>query len=268
MKKPRLLFAGFTTVDFINKKKCEGGAAAVSSMNASFLGYRSSLLSVLSKDKLGQWYKNKLRNARVDLSLCLSNAPSLPTCVINKVDMKGSERIWRDNGSLPYFEKIKINKSNLNQFDYVFLCNTPFDLLKKIAAYNLKKNIVYVPGPQIVLKKNSILPELYKKSVLVFGNEEESRLIFRSRPFSYNVETVIITKGQKGGTVFSKAGKSIRYSAISANGLVDTTGAGDAFTLGFSLEIIKSNSVRQAIIAGKQLALSVIKKKGGLLFSR
>lgn len=260
----KILFAGYATIDLIGGKFHLGGAAGVMSVNASFLGVKSSLLTVLAKDKHGDFYIKNLKKARVDFSLSYLDATNLPTCVINRAHDFGSKRDWSDNGANKYLKQIKVTKKDLSRFDAVFLANCN-PVLAETVARNKPDNLFYIPGPQSVLQKNYIKEEVLKRARIVFGNEEEAPFIFEKQPFKLGVKTVVITRGKNGGTVFLNTSERIDFNASGTDKVIDSTGAGDNFALGFGIRILDGKSIQYAIEYGKKLAARVIEREGGLL---
>lgn len=261
----RLAFAGYATVDIIENKRYFGGAAGTMSINAAYLGIRSFLISILSNDTSEQWYKKRLARAEVDTSFCI-DAPHLPTCIIQNPYGKGSERIWSDNGANNFISTLIINTAIVNKFDGVFVVNSHPDLGEKIAQFS-KRTLYYIPGPQALIQKGYIREKILSKSRIVFGNEEEAPFIFDKKPFSSGVEMVVITHGKKGGEIFLRNGHIIQFEAPEVKKVIDTTGAGDSFALGFVLGILDNKTLDDAVINGKKLAKKVLAQKGGLIFT-
>jgi len=261
----KILFVGFATLDFIKGKRSLGGAAGIMSYNATYFSVNPYLLTVLSKDHFGKFYTEELVKAGVNLKYCNFDSPSIPTCIIDDVHGNGSERIWRDNNSLPFFDKLSYDKIPINQFDSIFLCNALPTVALRIAAGCKSRKIIYIPGPQTVIKPNYIKKAILSKTNIIIGNGEEAHFILRSRPFASGVKMMVITKGEKGGDIYFKNGKKINFDAPSIKKAVDTTGAGDNFSLGFSLALLKNKSVYLAIEFGKKLAKLTLSQKGGIL---
>lgn len=261
----KILFAGYATLDIIDNKLYLGGAAGAMSINASFLGVKSYLLAILAKDINGEFYLEKLKKAGVDVSLCVF-APKLPTCIIKNPHGQGSKRIWSDNGANNYLSKLVVNKKKLKQFAGVFLANCHPIPAEKVAENN-PANLFYIPGPQTILKRNYIKSSILKKTRIVFGNEEETPFIFAKKPFLKGVETVVETRGKEGGAIFLKDGKKIKFNPPEIKKIIDATGAGDSFALGFGLAILNGKSVNKAVSQGKQLAKKALLQKGGLIFT-
>lgn len=261
----KILFAGYATVDLIENKPHIGGAAGIMAMNAQALGIDSSLMAPLSDDKNGKWYQGQLIKRSVDMSLSNFDSPHLPTCVITDPHGQGSTRKWKDNGANSYLEKINVDRNKLNQFDAIFLANCNPLLAEKIAI-EAPHNLFYIPGPQAVLQKNYLRETIVKKSALIFANDEEAPFVWKLKPFNDSiVEYFIVTEGKKGGCIYGKDGSATRYSADSVTNIVDTTGGGDAFALGFALSYLKKEPITASSGAGIELAQRVLAQYGALL---
>ncbi len=259
-----LLFAGYATMDIIEGEQSYGGAAAVMAMNARSLGHKASLLSVLAKDRNGLQYAHELRARGVDLNLSYREAPFLPTCTITHPHGTGSLREWDDHGANACIGLIGLTSEDLGRFRAVFLANAHPALVEKVASLK-PQNLVYIPGPQIVLKKDYLSKRALNNSRIIFANEEEASLVLEKEPFGGQADYVVVTKGKKGGTVLHRSSKPHDFIADNMPGAVDATGAGDIFALGFSLSILKRKPVSEAILESKELVKRIMYKKGGLL---
>ena len=89
--------------------------------------------------------------------------------------------------------------------------------------------------------------------------------MWNAHPFENGVQIVVNTKGSKGGVVHLPNTIEHRYRPLRTGQVVDTTGAGDAWALGFVWEWLQSQNVRQAIQSAKKLAGKSIQIRGGLL---
>lgn len=260
-----IAFAGYATADIIENEMYLGGAAGMMSINAPYLGVYSSLLAPLGKDTYGKLYQKHLHKNKVNTSLCFL-VPHLPICVIENVFGAGSNRQWNDNGANKYISKIKLDQKTIQSFDGVFLANSHPLLAEKVAEYS-PDNLFYIPGPQVVKQKDYVRISILKKTRVVFGNEEEAPFIFDKKPFLLGVEIVVITYGKKGGEIFLHNGRTIKFDAPKVKKVTDTTGAGDAFALGFGFGILDRKTVADAIAGGKKLVKKTLTQEGGLIFT-
>lgn len=254
-----VLFVGYATVDIIEKKWYAGGAAGAMAIATSGLGVRAHLLAPLADDAYGRFYQRILEAASVDYSLC-PTVSHLPTCYISDPLAAGSRRRWSDHGANRHLKRIVISGAAIQSFDAVFIVNSYPDLGEQIAVAQ-PQYVFYIPGPQAVLQSGYVRERILQKSRVVLGNEEEAPYIFEKKPFAYGVKIVIITHGSRGGKVFVSDGKTIPFRPPLVKKVTDTTGAGDAFALGFGLALLDKQSVQQAISNGKKLVQKTLLKK-------
>lgn len=255
-------FVGFATVDYIDGAIFPGGAAGALAINAKKHSIESHLITILSNDKNGIWYKNILDSKQIIYSHSFLHAPSLPTCVISTKAVNESKRVWNDNGALNYQSQIIVSPDYINSFELVFLANCPQILGEHIAHQVTSRKIVYIPGPQVVKNSTLIREEILNKTLYIFANEEEWPIINQVKPLQYGLEACIHTKGQYGCSVYTNK-VTYSYKATSTK-VVDTTGAGDNFALGFSLSYYTYQSISKAVKQGNLYASTVIAHKGNV----
>lgn len=260
----KALFVGYATIDFIEGRPHPGGAGGAMSINAAGIGVESALFAPLSQDQYGKFYTDILKKAKVDTTLCSREAPSLPTCTVVDTLGLGSTRKWVANGAQEVFERQTVTADQLAGFDAIFLCNAPKKVAETVAQAVTKRTLIYIPGPVTTSQPGWVSPKVLEKTQLVFGNIEESPFIEAANPFRHGVALFIATAGKDGGTVHTRQGK-IPFAADPDVHVVDATGAGDSFCLGFSLEWKESGDILAAISAGKRLAARCLKQEGCVL---
>lgn len=261
----RILFVGYAVIDLIDGKTFSGGAGGSMSLNAATLGFSSSFFGPLSAEKQGRWYQQRLSEAGVDFSLCDMRAPALPLCEIVDKFGHGSTRRWEDRGAYAHFVDMPLRAQDLDAFDRIFLCNAPPEIGERISALMTERKLWYIPGPKSVTVPNWIRSTILQKTEIAFANEEEFPFLLEQNPFFCGVRMIAATRGAKGGAVLMPDGKKFFYRPVRNVHVVDTTGAGDAWALGFATEWMRSKSVRSAINTAKQLAARCIQIQGGLL---
>ncbi len=92
------------------------------------------------------------------------------------------------------------------------------------------------------------------------GEETEIRPLFE-RLMKYKPKVLVITDGEKGA--YAAKGDSIFYVATQAKEVIDTVGAGDAFSSGFLAAYLEFFDVKRSIAWGILNSASVISVEGG-----
>lgn len=107
----------------------------------------------------------------------------------------------------------------------------------------------------------------HKESV----NDELMKLLF-AKHCRNRKKVAVITNGSLSIDVYSRneyddriEKSSFKVAKISANKLIDTTGAGDAFVAGFCYEYLRNNSIGNCVKSGIEVAARKISIVGGSL---
>lgn len=276
----KLLFVGFATIDLIDEQQYLGGAAGAMSVNAAKLGHESWLLAPVSDDALGQWYRQELSQAGVQLAVSSLVAPGMPSCEITDPLGAGSTRVWHDNGALAFFPELASQLTGIEGFDAILLCNAPADVCRQVASqlpppfdgpsddlmrYNPSRPLFYIPGPRSVADPAVVAAEVLAKASIVFGNDEEAPSIWHAQPFSSGVPVVCITAGAAGVSISTHNGEVHSFQVPQVSRVLDTTGAGDTWSLGFTTHWISGHTIVESVQYANRLAAVCIQHHGALL---
>jgi len=116
------------------------------------------------------------------------------------------------------------------------------DLVARMVEYakifkRFKIPYIFDPGQQITSFSPKELNLAVKSAKVLIGNDYEIELILKKlglkRPvLAKIVETLVITKGDKGSEIYNQ-GKKLTIPAAKPKSVLDPTGAGDAYRAGF-----------------------------------
>jgi sugar/nucleoside kinase (ribokinase family) len=101
---------------------------------------------------------------------------------------------------------------------------------------------------------------------LIFSGDQLSEAEAAQRFVDWGASIGIITRGEHGSLVFTKA-KEYRVPPIPGN-VVDVTGGGDSYIAGFLAEFLKTHDPWLSGVFASAVALCVIEKTGGVSASR
>jgi sugar/nucleoside kinase (ribokinase family) len=156
-------------------------------------------------------------------------------------------------------------KELIKRASVVYLGRTYLNLQKKVVKSCRNKLVVYNPGYGVYDFKN--IPQAFRDvlartSVLVINQHELAHL--NSLGFKVSSvsgpQAVIITKGVKGCSVYSKTMEV--DIGVYKTGVVDASGAGDAFNAGFIAAQVKGRDIYESVKFGNATASFIVEAWG------
>ncbi|WP_413990965.1 PfkB family carbohydrate kinase [Labrys okinawensis] len=264
-----------------------GGAGLNLAVGLARLGLDSALLSRVGADRWGYRLLRYLRDRHVRLI----NTPN--------VDSTGSATSRRVHGEPSYIFSGDLRRRRyiigpearavLDQAAAVAVNSYPFenaahaaDLAARLAA---APGLVFIdPNPRLDLI-NDIRPvregiaEVVGHADLVKLSEEDATLIFGTTGreavnalFGWSVDTIVLTQGRKGATLFSRSGLMVKVPVSQCDQpVVDTMGAGDATLASLIASCLERGMPRDAegwgacLERAMQVAAATCRSEGGEL---
>ena len=261
-----------------------GGVAANVAHGLTRLGHTAGCYSNVGQDEIGDWIKDEFKQANVPTQF-------LYTDVTAKTDLSALI-VMTQNGERTIFhnrdanEKLEIVDKKFAHTKWVFLSalNGPWkENLKKILALKQKYGFLLAFNPgQHNLREDAILIReiITHTDVLLLNKDEAIELITNNdRTLStkqledetqllqilhmWGARIIGMTDGKRGAWSFD--GKQYWYCPIyTVHGVVDSTGAGDAFGSGFFAAILESKTIDQGLIYGIANSGSVVGSYGAI----
>jgi fructokinase len=271
---------------------CLGGGACNVAVGTSRLGLRVAALANLSADDDGQWAAKILKKEKVETSL-LSFDKLLPIgfsfVIIDKA--KGDHTLFSYRGAN---DNLKIKLPAKIGAHWLYLAslsgkNWPKQLLQVTQICQAQKiKLAFNPGALQIEAGLAKLKNILKLTQVLLVNKSEATKLVQSKTpriskrenlsvkdllrtlYSFGPKIVVITEGKAGAQAYD--GKRVLSSPARVNiKVVDTTGAGDAFSSGFLTSLIFQKLLPRALENGIKNGESVITKIGaqaGLLYKK
>lgn len=253
-----------------------GGGGVNVAVGATRLGLRTAVFGKIGNNSFKEMILKKLADKKVSTELCQ----------IEDDYYKISSIILTDEG-----ERTLINYETPSHMLKSFLLhkglkaskNIYFSTLVDLDLDEKRKMISYLKGDETltfvnlsiidcrgsIIKLQKIFDAL---DVLIVNTHEYSELIKKryeeinfkkldiNLPYLKN-RIVIITDAERGSYGYSK-GKKFYQEAIKPKKIIDTTGAGDAYTAGFIAQYIKSGDVESSMLQGAKYATEKLGRIG------
>ena len=156
------------------------------------------------------------------------------------------------------------------QKDWGIICPSNLDDMKIHPRIYQEKGVRYIydPSQQIpVLGKDDMLAAI-KGAYLLAGNDYEIQLIQNSTGLnkkellSLTTAGIITTLGEKGSLVTHKDGQEVHVGVVKVKGIVDPTGAGDAYRAGLLKGLCQGFDLVESAKLGATCAAYCIEEYG------
>jgi len=241
-------------------KLLSGGAAANTAHACAKLGLRSSFLGKLGgKDAFSRKIVDDFKESNVNISLLkFSNTHGTGSAYV-ALDKEGDRRIYAHSGAANLLSKEDIVEKELIQAKIIYLSSLknlePFVEAATIAREN-KIPVILNPGMLIIDQGLENIKILLENIDILILSQKEFQTLFKIKKNDFNeeyikndllylaslgIQVIIITLGKKGA-LLSKEKNLELIPPIEVSQVIDTTGAGDAFSAGFIYGLVQNLS--------------------------
>jgi len=260
-------------------QKCFGGAPANYAIACARLGAKVSLLTKISKDNFGEFLIETLKKEKVDVSY-VKRTSKKTTLAFVALDEKGKPDFifYRDNTADTNIRKNDIKEDLFKKAKIFHFCSLSLTVnpVRSALFYALelakKYKLIVSFDPNLrpaLMKKDTLfwVKKALKYTDLFLPSEEEMFLITQKRNLdeavkSLRIEKIIVTRGEKGAILYEK-NKKVSFKGFKVK-VLDTTGAGDAFSAGISVGILKKYKGKKLLKFANAVAAISVQKIGAI----
>lgn len=250
--------------------KNPGGAPANVAITNQRLGGKSLFITKLGNDSFGDFLFDILKEAGIDTSLVFrsNDYQTSLAFVALKADGNRDFTFYRSNASDLNITPEEIDETIFKKHDILHFCSV--DLVESKTKYAHDKAIAYAMKHDLIISfdpnlrfplwkdpqalKTTVLSYLSKADIIKISDDELSFLTDSKNEnkaikhlFKERTKLVLLTKGSKGATLYSRVGQVISLPSV-AKRVVDTTGAGDAFIGAFLNQLLKNHITTQTLL--------------------
>jgi ribokinase len=235
-------------------KRTPGGAAANTAVGLARLGLKAGYLGKTSDDRNGGILINEFAREKVDTTRIIVSKSGRTGVIMGYIDKKGQRALYALPGinDAVKIQEIDIEYATSANFLHLtpFVGEKPFETQKQLVELvsRSKTKISFDPGDLYARKGLSALKPMIGKSFLVSLTEKELKLLTgrnycKGSEILLNVgaQIVAVKRGGKGCYVSNREeNHTIKPFRVK---VVDTTGAGEAFSAGFLYGLVKNLSL-------------------------
>jgi ribokinase len=249
-----------------------GGSAANTVVGLAKLGLNTGYIGKVAEDREGKLLVDEFKREGVDTEGITVAKHGRSGVVMGYVDPKGERALYVDPGVNDTIDFREINPDYVGQTKFLhltsFVGEKSFDAQKKLVR-KLPENVKvsFDPGNLYARKSFKLLKPIITKTFVMLPNGSELTLLTGENYkkgaellIKNGVSVVAVKLGEKGCYVTN--GKESHLVKPYPVKVVDTTGAGDAFSAGFLYGLIKGKNIRSCGKLGNLVASYCIRKVG------
>jgi ribokinase len=229
---------------------------------------KSGFIGVVGDDSEGRFLLEDLRKENVDTSRVITTKTHPTGQVYVALDKEGRRMMFAYSGAANELSEEHINKDYISSSKFLHIADLksiePLEAAAKVAQ-NVETRVSINPGELIAVQGFDKIKKLLSNTDVFVSSRGELKQIFGSENIEFAVrkllksgpEVVVVTLGSEGCMITDSSLKVDRVSAFKST-VVDTTGAGDAFSAGLLTALVEGRSlVKAAEFANAVAAIKV-----------
>ena len=238
-----------------------GGAAANTAYACGKLGLSTAFIGKLGKtDIFSNKIINDFKEASVETNLIkFSNVYKTGSAYV-ALDKNGERRIYAHSGAANYLTTSDLSEKEIVDTKLIFLSSLRnIEPLLHAAKIGKNRNIPVIlnPGMLIIDQGFDSIKKLLENINVLILSQKEFKTLFNSKEeilsetsikesskalFDLNIEVIVVTLGKRGAYLLTPQ-YNILIQPLKLAKILDTTGAGDAFSAGFIFGLIQNLSL-------------------------
>lgn len=245
-----------------------GGGGSNTAAGFARLGYSVGVVTETGKDSWTQLVLNNLSRHNVKTDFVVKEKKEQTGGSIILIGQDGGRTILVHRGASSMLDPHDIPQERLVASDWIHLASiagqgktlqTIFETIRNQGRNNLSWNPG--KGELKLLAEGVVEVSTLPCRVLLVNRREWESLAPVQDQLRSHVEQIVVTAGGEGGQVFQKNGSDLHFSSQSTE-VVDETGAGDSFAVGYVTGLLSDKSPEEAARWGVANATSVISQVG------
>lgn len=261
-----------------------GGAAANTAYACAKIGLASAFLGKLGEnDVFGRKIIEDFNEVKVNTALIKYSKKYGTGSAFVALNKKGDRRIYAHSGAANYLSKKDVLEQELKATKVIFLSSLKnLDPFIEATTIGRKNNITVILNPGMLIIDQgleNITKLLEKIDIFILSQREFTTLLNITKELDEKIivekaksllecgiKVLVITMGEKGAFLLTDK-ESELISSAKVNQVIDTTGAGDAFSAGFIYGYVKNLSyafedLKRNVKIGNLVAGKCIQKLG------
>jgi sugar/nucleoside kinase (ribokinase family) len=260
-----------------------GGSVANTVAGFANLGGSAAYIGRVKADQLGEIFVHDMRSLGVDIRLqpAADGAPTARCHVLISPD--GQRTMQTYLGACTELGEGDVTETTVGKPGVILLEGYVWDIAEGPALAAAAIKIAKANGSSVALSlSDSFCVERHRDAFhaavrngvdIVVADEDEVNALLQTESFEDTTRKLAdydnlfaMTRSEKGSVIMHK-GETVIQPATPVETIVDTTGAGDAYTAGFLYGLTSDKSLQECAKLGTYCATNVIQQVGGRIES-
>jgi len=255
-----------------------GGGAANVAIGVQEHGYKTAIVGKIGENQFKDLILKHLKDHNISSALCDRDKDYIKISSI-LLSPEGERTIIHYETPHEHIFSCETDLKKIEESKIVYLSNlwrVPLDERKRLLSFAQSKNILTIMNLGIADCRRSLVQIeqlLFHTDILILNTHEFAEMIkvpFQKINFRDTIVhlfaplkslIVIVTDGKNGAFAY-KNNKVIHEPAHEVKKIVDTTGAGDAFSAGFIAGYLEKSTIEYALHLGSKHGAKIIQKIG------
>lgn len=249
-----------------------GGASANTASVVAALGGKAGYFGKVGMDTTGDLFLAAFRRVGVDLCCRATDHQATPsaTCMILLAEDGDRSMVYNPGGAENFmasdFKNFDFSSSDFFLIESQLLSSArAAPILRRAVEQAQGKTRVVINLQEIQNRQpfQSLLPWIASHADILIGNEAEHAAIEQLIKLPQAPGQILVkTKGSDGAEAWSDAAH-YRVPASKPEKIVDTVGAGDAFSAGFLFALSQGRDIEASLTCGSRVASTMLGESGG-----
>lgn len=260
-----------------------GGSVANTVAGFANLGGSAAYIGRVKADQLGEIFVHDMRSLGVDIRLqpAADGAPTARCHVLISPD--GQRTMQTYLGACTELGEADVTETTVGKPGVILLEGYVWDIAEGPALAAAAIKIAKANGSSVALSlSDSFCVERHRDAFhaavrngvdIVVADEDEVNALLQTESFEDTTRKLAdydnlfaMTRSEKGSVIMHK-GETVIQPATPVETIIDTTGAGDAYTAGFLYGLTSDESLQECAKLGTYCATNVIQQVGGRIES-
>lgn len=248
-----------------------GGGAVNTALGFRKIGFKTATYIQVGRDLIGDFILKELKKKKIKVYFDRSRKTTAISFILRVSNKDDYPFVWRGASSVLEFKDVKKIKKIKTKSLYLGPSLTKVLILKSIVQHFKKQNVPIIWNPSFYHASLGIsqLKSILQNVNILILNKKECQSLTEKEDLKESLKVlkdagpeIVVVTLEKEGSLCMFRDLVLKADIFPERQIVDRTGAGDAFAVGFTSAILLGKDIKKALVWGSANATSIIESLG------